>query len=69
MYHSVKLAAMYGLLMSGHGETIRVVKNVRMCGDCHSFLEYTSAATGKEILVRDSAGFHIFCGGKCSCRG
>ncbi|XP_052161035.1 pentatricopeptide repeat-containing protein At5g03800 [Oryza glaberrima] len=69
MYHSVKLAAMYGLLMSGHGETIRVVKNVRMCGDCHSFLEYTSAATGKEILVRDSAGFHIFRGGKCSCRG
>ncbi|KAF0935094.1 hypothetical protein E2562_030337 [Oryza meyeriana var. granulata] len=49
MYHSLKLAAMYGLLMAGHGGTIYVVKNIRMCGDCHSFLEHASAATGKEI--------------------
>ncbi|KAL6880147.1 hypothetical protein ACP4OV_011712 [Aristida adscensionis] len=68
MYHSAKLAAMYGLLMAGSGETVRVVKNIRMCGDCHSFLEHASAATGKEISVRDSCGFHIFRGGKCSCR-
>ncbi|KAG8100588.1 hypothetical protein GUJ93_ZPchr0013g36416 [Zizania palustris] len=68
MYHSAKLAAMYGLLMAGPGETVCVVKNIRMCGDCHSFLEYASAATGKEISVRDSREFHIFRGGKCSCR-
>ncbi|XP_062188933.1 pentatricopeptide repeat-containing protein At5g03800 [Phragmites australis] len=69
MYHSAKLATMYGLLMAGPGQTVRVVKNIRMCGDCHSFLEYASAATRKEISVRDSSGFHIFRGGKCSCRG
>ncbi|KAL6598280.1 hypothetical protein ACP70R_046445 [Stipagrostis hirtigluma subsp. patula] len=68
MYHSAKLAAMYGLLMARTGQTVRVVKNVRMCGDCHSFLEYASATTGKEISVRDSCGFHIFKGGRCSCR-
>jgi pentatricopeptide repeat protein len=68
MYHSVKLASMYGLLMVGPGQIVRVVKNIRMCGDCHSFLEHASAATGKVISVRDSSGFHIFRGGKCSCR-
>ncbi|CAL5091225.1 unnamed protein product [Urochloa decumbens] len=68
MYHSAKLAAMYGLLMAAPGQTVRVVKNIRMCGDCHSFLEHASAATGKVISVRDSSGFHVFRGGKCSCR-
>ncbi|KAK1681902.1 hypothetical protein QYE76_042750 [Lolium multiflorum] len=68
MYHSAKLAATYGLLMAGSRQVIRVVKNIRMCGDCHSFLEHASAATGKEISVRDSSGFHIFRGGICSCR-
>ncbi|GJN24647.1 hypothetical protein PR202_gb12400 [Eleusine coracana subsp. coracana] len=68
MYHSVKLATMYGLLMAGPGQTVRVVKNIRMCGDCHSFLEHASVATGKDISVRDSSGFHIFRGGKCSCK-
>jgi pentatricopeptide repeat protein len=68
MYHSAKLATMYGLLMAGPGQTIRVMKNIRMCGDCHSFLEHASSATGKEISVRDPSGFHIFRGGKCSCR-
>ncbi|KAK1681871.1 hypothetical protein QYE76_042719 [Lolium multiflorum] len=68
MYHSAKLAATYGLLMAGSRQVIRVVKNIRMCGDCHSFLEHASAATGKEISVRDSSGFHIFKGGICSCR-
>ncbi|TVU41597.1 hypothetical protein EJB05_15129, partial [Eragrostis curvula] len=68
MYHSAKLATMYGLLMAGPGQTVHVMKNIRMCGDCHSFLEHASAATGKHISVRDSSGFHIFRGGKCSCR-
>ncbi|RCV09669.1 hypothetical protein SETIT_2G047600v2 [Setaria italica] len=68
MYHSAKLAAMYGILTAGTGRAVRVVKNIRMCGDCHSFLEHASAATGKVISVRDSSGFHIFRGGKCTCR-
>lgn len=68
MYHSAKLAATYGLLMSGPGQSVNVVKNIRMCGDCHSFMKHASAATGKEISVRDSSGFHIFRGGVCSCR-
>ncbi|KAG2631943.1 pentatricopeptide repeat-containing protein At5g03800-like [Panicum virgatum] len=68
MYHSAKLAAMYGLLTAHPGLAVRVVKNIRMCGDCHSFLEHASAATGKVISVRDSSGFHVFRGGRCSCR-
>ncbi|CAL1373100.1 unnamed protein product [Linum trigynum] len=67
-YHSAKLAATYGLLMTSPGEVIRVVKNVVVCGDCHSFLKHVSAVAGREISLRDGSGFHFFSDGQCSCR-
>ncbi|XP_008805381.2 pentatricopeptide repeat-containing protein At5g03800 [Phoenix dactylifera] len=66
-YHSAKLAAMYGILMTGRGRPVRIVKNIRLCGDCHAFMNYVSTVTGREISVRDATGFHNFKGGKCSC--
>lgn len=66
-YHSVKLAAAYGLLVGRPGEVVRVVKNVRMCGDCHEFLKLVSSVTGRKISVRDASGFHRFERGECSC--
>ncbi|CAK7343320.1 unnamed protein product [Dovyalis caffra] len=68
-YHSAKLAATYGLLTTRPGEPIRVVKNILLCRDCHTFLKYASAVTGREILLRDPSGFHCFCNGQCSCIG
>ncbi|KAI0529447.1 hypothetical protein KFK09_001997 [Dendrobium nobile] len=65
-YHSAKLAVTYGIIMS-QSQTVRVVKNVRLCGDCHLFLKFASFVTCREILLRDSTGFHIFKEGKCSC--
>ncbi|XP_043703590.1 pentatricopeptide repeat-containing protein At5g03800 isoform X2 [Telopea speciosissima] len=67
-YHSAKLAVTYGLLMTGHGKPIRVMKNIHLCGDCHTFLKYVSIVTKREVSLRDASGFHNFRDGECSCR-
>lgn len=67
-YHSAKLAATYGLLMTRPGEPIRILKNILLCGDCHTFLKYVSIVTRREIFLRDASGFHLFSNGQCSCK-
>ncbi|KAF6134326.1 hypothetical protein GIB67_005718 [Kingdonia uniflora] len=67
LYHSAKLAVTYGILMIGLGRPVRVVKNIHLCGDCHTFFKYVSVVTGKEISLRDASGFHCFKNGECSC--
>ncbi|GAV80613.1 PPR domain-containing protein/PPR_2 domain-containing protein/DYW_deaminase domain-containing protein, partial [Cephalotus follicularis] len=68
-HHSEKLAMAFGLISTGQGTPIRVVKNLRMCSDCHSFAKLVSKIYGREIIVRDNNRFHFFHGGSCSCRG
>ncbi|XP_027103586.1 pentatricopeptide repeat-containing protein At3g49170, chloroplastic-like [Coffea arabica] len=65
--HSEKLAVAFGLISTFHPKPIRIFKNLRVCGDCHSALKYISLATGREILVRDSNRFHHINNGICSC--
>lgn len=68
-HHSAKLAVTYGILTSkNRGKPIRVVKNVMVCGDCHEFCKYVSVVVKREIVLRDSSGFHRFVNGKCSCK-
>ncbi|XP_059312150.1 pentatricopeptide repeat-containing protein At5g03800 [Lycium ferocissimum] len=67
-YHSAKLAVTFGLLMTRPGRPVRVMKNVLLCGDCHTFFKYVSVVTKRDIHVRDASGFHHFVNGKCSCR-
>ncbi|KAJ4969358.1 hypothetical protein NE237_016059 [Protea cynaroides] len=67
-YHSAKLAVTYGLLMTGHGKPVHVMKNIHLCGDCHTFLKYVSIVTKREVSLRDASGFHNFRDGECSCR-
>lgn len=68
-HHSAKLAVTYGILTSkNRGKPIRVVKNVMVCGDCHEFYKYVSVVVKREIVLRDSSGFHRFVNGKCSCK-
>lgn len=66
--HSEKLAIAFGLMMSeeGGGE-IRIIKNLRVCLDCHNFTKFVSGITGRKITVRDANRFHHFQHGKCSC--
>nr|GFD23103.1 pentatricopeptide repeat-containing protein At4g14050, mitochondrial [Tanacetum cinerariifolium]GFD23249.1 pentatricopeptide repeat-containing protein At4g14050, mitochondrial [Tanacetum cinerariifolium] len=66
-WHSERLAVAYGLIKSVPGSVIRVVKNLRVCGDCHTVLKFISSIAGREIVVRDASRFHHFKDGECSC--
>ncbi|XP_057458234.1 pentatricopeptide repeat-containing protein At3g24000, mitochondrial [Lotus japonicus] len=66
-YHSEKLALAFALLNTSPGSTIRIMKNIRVCGDCHSAMKYVSLIVKREIIVRDTNRFHHFCDGFCSC--
>ncbi|XXG49052.1 hypothetical protein AAC387_Pa02g3335 [Persea americana] len=68
-YHSEKLAIAFGLINTPEGATIRVVKNISMCKDCHSCVKFFSILTDREIIVRDSKHMHRFINGHCSCGG
>ncbi|XP_023754348.1 pentatricopeptide repeat-containing protein At5g44230 isoform X1 [Lactuca sativa] len=63
--HSEKLALAYGLL--GDSRIIRIVKNIRICEDCHVVMCGASKVSGREIVVRDNMRFHHFHDGVCSC--
>ncbi|KAK7359201.1 hypothetical protein VNO77_01151 [Canavalia gladiata] len=67
--HSEKLAMAFGILNLPPGRTVRVTKNLRICGDCHEMGKFMSKTTGREIVLRDSNRFHHFKDGVCSCRG
>lgn len=67
--HSEKLAIAFALLVSEAGAVIRVVKNLRVCLDCHTAIKMISKLERREIIVRDNNRFHSFTNGVCSCKG
>ncbi|CAN1331548.1 Pentatricopeptide repeat-containing protein At4g37170 [Linum perenne] len=66
-YHSEKLAIAYGVISTPPGTTIKVYKNLRTCVDCHEAIKFISKIVDRKIIVRDSARFHCFEKGSCSC--
>ncbi|KAH7572387.1 hypothetical protein JRO89_XS04G0247400 [Xanthoceras sorbifolium] len=66
-YHSEKLAIAFGLISTKPGTTIRIVKNLRVCGNCHSATKLISKIFNREIIARDRNRFHHFKNGSCSC--
>lgn len=66
-WHSEKLAIAFGLIVLGEGVTIRIVKNLRVCLDCHDATKFISKVFEREIVVRDRNRFHHFKDGACSC--
>ncbi|CAM0883617.1 unnamed protein product [Alopecurus aequalis] len=66
-HHSEKLAIAFAFLSLPEGVPIRVMKNLRVCDDCHVAIKLISQVTGREIVVRDVSRFHHFRDGKCSC--
>lgn len=66
--HSERLAIAFGLISIPCGIPIRIIKNLRVCGDCHTAIKLISKSEGREIVVRDSNRFHHFKEGLCSCR-
>lgn len=66
--HSEKLAVVFGLMTTPEGTPIRIMKNLRVCEDCHAALKIISGIVSREIIVRDRNRFHCFRDGQCSCR-
>ncbi|KAK7260880.1 hypothetical protein RIF29_27179 [Crotalaria pallida] len=65
--HSEKLAIAFALLKTKPGTPIRIVKNLRVCEDCHCATKFISKVYDREIVVRDRNRFHHFKNGLCSC--
>ncbi|XVE84738.1 hypothetical protein DITRI_Ditri17bG0037000 [Diplodiscus trichospermus] len=65
--HSEKLALSFALIYTSPGTTIRIVKNLRICGDCHSLMKCACKMSQREIVLRDIKRFHHFKDGACSC--
>ncbi|KAJ8620144.1 hypothetical protein MRB53_028673 [Persea americana] len=66
--HSEKLAVVFGLMNTPPGEPLQIMKNLRVCGDCHVALKLISEVANRRIVVRDRNRFHCFEDSSCSCR-
>ncbi|KAL8254957.1 hypothetical protein R6Q59_033178 [Mikania micrantha] len=65
--HSERLALSQALLTSPARSPVRIIKNLRVCGDCHNALKIISKLVGRLIVARDAKRFHHFENGVCSC--
>ncbi|KAL2498448.1 Pentatricopeptide repeat-containing protein [Abeliophyllum distichum] len=50
MAHSERLAAAQGFMNSPPRSTLRIIKNLRVCRDCHNALKIISTIVGREII-------------------
>ena len=66
-HHSERLAIAYGLIRTPSGTALRISKNLRICGDCHTATKFITKIIGREIIARDASRFHHFKDGVCSC--
>ncbi|KAF7836476.1 pentatricopeptide repeat-containing protein [Senna tora] len=70
-HHSEKMALVFAIMNEDSlpfgGNVIKIIKNIRICVDCHNFMKLASDRFQKEIIVRDSNRFHHFKDAKCSC--
>ncbi|KAJ1260933.1 hypothetical protein BS78_10G269700 [Paspalum vaginatum] len=65
--HSEKMAIAFGLISLAPNLPIHIMKNLRVCEDCHSAIKLISKLWNREIIVRDRSRFHHFRDGTCSC--
>ncbi|PIA62679.1 hypothetical protein AQUCO_00200592v1 [Aquilegia coerulea] len=66
--HSEKLAVAFGISRLCPGSVIRIVKNLRVCRDCHVVMKLISKVYNWKIVLRDRNRFHSFHLGQCSCQ-
>lgn len=67
LWHSEKLALCCGLISREKQSSIRIIKNLRICEDCHNFMKMASNVFDREIIIRDRTRFHHCRDGICSC--
>ncbi|VVB09005.1 unnamed protein product [Arabis nemorensis] len=66
--HSERIAFARGVLNSAPRTSFIVIKNLRVCGDCHNALKIMADIVGREVVMRDVKRFHHLKNGACSCR-
>ena len=66
-HHSERLAMALGHISLPPRAPLRVIKNLRVCNDCHVATKYFAYICKREIIVRDATRFHHFKEGYCSC--
>lgn len=66
-HHSERLAMALGHICLPPRAPMRVIKNLRVCNDCHVATKYFAYIYKREIIVRDATRFHHFREGYCSC--
>ncbi|KOM25097.1 hypothetical protein LR48_Vigan50s001700 [Vigna angularis] len=66
-YHSEKLAIVFGIMSCPKEKTIRIWKNLKICGDCHKFAKLIAKLEQQHIVIRDPIRYHHFRDGVCSC--
>ncbi|CAN6689034.1 unnamed protein product [Malus baccata var. baccata] len=62
--HSERIALAFALINTPEGSPVKVFKNLRVCGDCHSVYKHVSAVVGQKIMLRDPYRFHHFSDGR-----
>ncbi|XP_071699074.1 pentatricopeptide repeat-containing protein At2g03880, mitochondrial-like [Rutidosis leptorrhynchoides] len=67
-HHSERLALAFSLIENKTNKTIRIFKNLKICGDCHEYMKLVSSIMNKKIVIRDAKLFHHFEDGACSCK-
>jgi len=65
--HSERLALAYGLIRTPSISPLRIIKNLRICADCHAAIKLISKIVQRDIIIRDMNRFHHFHEGICSC--
>lgn len=65
--HSERLALAFALVRAPSRSLIRIIKNLRICVDCHATIKLISKVVQRDIIVRDINRFHHFQDGICSC--
>ncbi|KAK2636886.1 hypothetical protein Ddye_031678 [Dipteronia dyeriana] len=65
--HSERLALAFALIKTPPESHIRIIKNLRICVDCHATIKLISKIVQREIVIRDMNRFHHFRDGYCSC--
>ncbi|KAJ4913840.1 Pentatricopeptide repeat-containing protein [Raphanus sativus] len=66
--HTEKFAFVSSFLNTPARSPVRVLKNLRVCIDCHNALKLMSKVVGRVLVSRDVKRFHHMSDGVCSCR-
>jgi hypothetical protein len=67
IHHNRKLAVTFGIMSLPAWMPIHIMKNLRICSDCHTVIKLILSVTGRELVIRVAVRFYHFKGELCSC--